>query len=202
MVFSVLRFQVSINTLFSGEKLGPQGKDRRWGRFNAAFKPEVHTAESLLAEIRTGHSFCCALRGDNCGLDHCGATKPCCPDRRNDPTHCGRPFGYRKASHFLSAQTLELDFDQGDVTSSISYLREKPFISEYAACLYSTLSSTPETPKSRVVFVMEGPITDAAHYRKARIALLHRYPESDQAIKDSARFLYGSHPHTGEVVLL
>ena len=197
---SLLYFAVSINRLYPGEKLAIG--DRRWGRFNGAFQKETHTAESLLAEIRAGHSFCCALRGDNCGLDHCGTTKPCCPDRRNDPTHCGRPFGYRKNSHFVSAQTLELDFDAGDVISSIPYLREAPFIREYATFLYSTLSSTLEAPKSRAVFVMEEPITDAAFYSKARTAMLHEYPESDQSIKDVARFLYGSHPHTGEAVLL
>ena len=198
---SNLRIEVSINRLFPGEKLGRQGKDRRWSGFNAAFKPEVHTAESLLAEILSGHSFCCALRRDDCGLDHCGVAKPCCPDRHNAPTYCGRPLGYRKASHFLSAQTLELDFDQGDETSSISFLKADPFIAQNATFLYSTISSTPERPKSRVVFVMENLITDAAIYRKARTALLHRYPKSDQTIKDSARFLYGSHPHTGKAVL-
>lgn len=199
MSTSLLYFAVSINRLYPDEKLAIG--DRRWGRFNGAFQRETHTAESLLAEIRQGHSFCCVLRDDDCGLDHCGE-RFCCPMRKYDVTHCGRPFGYRKNSHFLSAQTLELDFDQGDETSSIPHLMGRAFIREYAALLYSTLSSTPEAPKSRVVFVMEEPITDADHYRNARIALLHRHPESDQAIKDSARFMYGSHPHTGEAVLL
>ena len=67
---------------------------------------------------------------------------------------------------------------------------------------YTTISSTPETPKSRAVFVLEEPITDSGRYRKAREAFLHRYPQSDQAIKDVARFLYGSHPYTGEAVLV
>ena len=122
--------------------------------------------------------------------------------RKDDPTHCGRPFGYRKSSHFLSAQTLELDFDQGDENSSIPFLMADPFIAQCAAFLYSTMSSTPEAPKSRVVFILEEPITDSGHYRRGREAILHRYPQSDQGIKDVSRFLYGSHPHTGEAVLL
>lgn len=36
MPIIALHFEVSINRLFPREKLGPQGKDRRWGRFNAA----------------------------------------------------------------------------------------------------------------------------------------------------------------------
>ena len=107
-------------------------------------------------------------------------------------------MGYRKTSHFSSAQTLELDFDQGDDTSSIPYLLTDPFIAEYAAFLYSTLSSTPQAPKSRVVFVLDRPYTDANSYRQARSVLLCKYPQSDQSIKDAARFLYGSDPSEGE----
>ena len=192
-------FDVSINRLYPGEKLGFGGGERRWARFNAGFSAESHTADSLLAEIMRGYAFCCVLGG--CDLDHCGV-RWCCADRKSDPRHCGRPVGYRKGSHFQSAQSLELDFDQGDETSSIPHLLTDPFFCKYAAFLYSTLSSTPDSPKSRVVFILEGPYTDAEGYRQARIALLHRYPRSDPSIKDAARFLYGSHPHTGEAVLL
>lgn len=190
---SLLHFDVSINRRWPGEKLAIS--DRRWARFNRAFKRETHTCESLLAEIRKGHSFCCVLGG--CDLSHCGGLW-CCPHRKNDSDHCGRPVGYRKSSHFLSAQTLELDFDQGDETSSIPHLLSDPFINEYASFAYSTLSSTPESPKSRVVFVLESPITDPALYKRGRKALLTAYPKSDQSIKDVARFLYGSHPEDGE----
>lgn len=193
MSTSLLRFQVSINRLWPGEKLAIG--DRRWARFNGAFKKETHTCESLLAEIRKGHSFCCILGG--CDLDHCGV-RWCCPHRKNDPDHCGRPVGYRNASHFVSAQTLELDFDQGNEMSSIPYLLTDPFIAEYASFMYSTLGSSPQTPKTRVVFVLESPITDPGLYHRGRKALLAAYPKSDQSIKDVARFLYGSHPDAGE----
>ena len=195
MSTSVLYFGVSINRLYPGEKLTIG--DRRWGRFHGAFQKATHTAESLLADIRQGHSFCCVLRDDDCGLDHCGE-RFCCPNRKDDVTHCGRPLGYRKKSHFLSAQTLELDFDQGDYTSSIPGLMANPFIAQYASFLYPTLSSTPKIPKSRVVFILESSITDPDYYSRARTALLKEFPQSDQGIKDVARFLYGSHPSTGE----
>jgi hypothetical protein len=106
--------------------------------------------------------------------------------------------GYRKTSHFQSAQTLELDFDQGDESSAIAHLITDPFIARYASFLYTTLSSTPATPKTRVVFVLDSPITDTDSYRQARLALLNKYRTSDQSIKDVARFLYGSNPKTGE----
>ena len=186
------QFEVSINRTLPGIKL-PRG-DPRWTAYNNAFRPETHTAESLLAELTEGHSFCCVLGG--CPLGHCGGWW-CCPDRENDPQHCGRHVGYRNADHFVSAQTLELDFDRGDETSSISHLLMDSFITDNAAFLYSTLSSTPMSPRTRVVFVLDTPITDADLYRQARAALLHRYPGSDQFIKDVARFLYGSNPRTG-----
>ena len=102
----------------------------------------------------------------------------------------------------MSAQTLELDFDQGDETSSITYLLTDSFIAKHAAFLYSTLSSTPTAPKSRVIFVLDSPYFDADRYHRARLALLNRYPESDQSIKDVARFLYGSNPSTGECYIV
>jgi len=186
-------FAVSINRTLPGIKLTPG--DRRWSAYNGAFQRDTHTAETLLAEIQKGHAFCCAL--GRCQLDHCGG-QWCCPRRKDDPHHCGRPVGYRKTSHFVSGQTLELDFDKGDETSSIPCLLADPFIAKHAAFLYSTLSSTPQAPRSRVVFILEGPITDPVRYRKARAALLREFLGSDQAIKDVARFLYGSDPKTGE----
>ena len=188
---------ISINRLFAGEKLG--SGDKRWKDFNGGFSWERHTIESLISEIKQGHSFCCVL--DVCKLDHCGGNW-CCPNRRYDPGHCGRPIGYRISGHFRSAQTLELDFDKGDETSSIESLLADPFIAQNAAFLYSTLSSTPRAPKSRVIFVLDDPYTDPEAYHDARTALINKYPVSDQSIKDVARFLYGSSPATGEVSIV
>lgn len=185
---------ISINRLFPGEKLG--SGDKRWKDFNGGFSRERHTIESLVSEIMQGHSFCCALGG--CRLDHCGG-RWCCQGRQYDPGHCGRPYDYRISTHFSSAQTLELDFDKGDETSSIDFLLADPFIARNATFLYSTLSSTPRAPKTRVVFVLDNPYTDPEAYHDARRALINKYPESDQSIKDVARFLYGSSPATGEV---
>ena len=69
MSISALHFKVSINRLWTGEKFSID--DRRWRRFKGAFHKETHTDESLLTEIRRGHSLCCVLGG--CNLDHCGA---------------------------------------------------------------------------------------------------------------------------------
>ncbi len=150
--------------------------------------------DSLTHEIRNGHSFAAVL--DGCSLEHCGG-RWCCFERKNDARHCGRPRGYRQAGHFLSAQTLELDFDQGNEASGIPYLLGEVFIAQHAAFLYSTLSSTPEAPKSRVVFILDKPIIDAVLYGAMRRALLTEFPSSNQSIKDPARFLYGSNPENG-----
>ena len=73
--------------------------------------------------------------------------------------------------------TIELDFDRGDETSSITYLMTDGFIAEHAAFLYSTLSSISTAPRSRVIFILDRPYSDAEGYRQARLALIHKYPE-------------------------
>jgi hypothetical protein len=67
-----------------------------------------------------------------------------------------------------------------------------PFIAGHAAFLYSTHSSTPQHPKSRVVFILDGPITDRAGYRLAQRALASKYEFSDQAAAEESRFFYGA----------
>ena len=62
-------------------------------------------------------------------------------------------------------------------------------------------SHTDASPKCRAVLVLEQPITGATHYRALKVALLNRYGWTDAAVKDPARFLYGSEPGSGRVVV-
>lgn len=95
--------RISINDKFPGEKI-IQG-DRRHAEYHGSFKPESHTPESFLAKIQKGHAFCAELLTEPCGREHCGQ-QWCCKDRRDksDPTHCGRPIGYRHGNHFKSSE--------------------------------------------------------------------------------------------------
>jgi hypothetical protein len=108
---------------------------------------------------------------------------------------CAALSGYRNAERFVSSQTLALDYDSGN--PSLDDLLTDTYIASYGTFIYSTLSHSEESRKWRVVFVLSEPITDPQVYRKAMTALLDRYQGTDQAIKDPARFLYGSHPKSG-----
>ena len=179
---SVNAFNVSINRLFAGEKLGPQAVDKRWPRFTGGFQNETHTLDSLIRELSLGHAVCCVL--GSC-----------------DDLNCSRPFGWRQSSHFVETSLLYMDHATGDEASSIPHLSADPFIKSYSAYLYSTPSSTPEYPKSRVVYQVAQAISDPINYRRAVLALLYRYPSADRSTHDPARFFYGAKPGT-EIVRL
>ena len=80
-------FEASINRFCPAVKFA-QG-DRRFGRYNGAFKRERHTVHSLAAEIASGHSFSPVLGG--CSLEHCGRRFCCYPERANDSKPVGGP---------------------------------------------------------------------------------------------------------------
>ena len=186
-----MRFRLSINRYIPGQKLGLG--DSRWGRYNGSFQPEIHSARSLLDEVEQGHGFC-ALQG-GCQLEHCG--QRCCPERKGDLSHCGRPEGYRTNRHWTEAQHIGLDFDNGDARSSLDYLLNVPLIAGHAAFVYTTLSHTPECPKARVVFVINVPFTDADYYRRAKRAVMAALPWGDASVHDPSRFFYGTNPKSG-----
>jgi hypothetical protein len=194
-----ITFQTSINRRYPAQKLRMPPEEKRWAGYNASFRPEEHNLRSLLAEIQQGYSFTCIL-GTCAGL-HCGGwcTAEACKDI---PNHCGRPPGYRVNRHFISAQSIPMDFDTGDERSTFEYLLADPFIRQFGAFLYTTLSHTPEHPKARVMFITDLPFTDAADYRWAKLALIAKFPGTDTSVKDPARFFYGTHPETGETEYL
>lgn len=188
------KFPVGINRLYPHTKLGPQGADGRWGRFNGGFVPETqNTSASLLKSVENGYAFSPWLGG--CQREHCGQW--CCPERRNDSSHCGRPKGYRLNRHFIEAQHIGLDFDNGDRRSTLDYLLDLPLIAEHSAFVYTTLSHTPECPKARVVFITDGSFSDAGYYRRAKRAVMAALPWGDAGVHDPCRFFYGTDPKRG-----
>lgn len=134
-----VKVRVSINPLDPGEKI-VQG-DSRHAQYHGAFQPETHTPETFLAAIQQGKAFCAELLLGDCGREHHGE-RWCCKERREqgDPTHCGRPDGYRTGWHFRSSQILALDVDAGD--PSMEELLADEFIKSYA-----TISWSPEQRK-------------------------------------------------------
>ena len=156
-----LIFEISINTLWPGEKL--QQGDKRWREHTANFHKEMHTIDSLVERVTVdGCAFAPVMRGD-----------------------------YRSKANFISAQHIGLDDDRGTAASSLQALAEDPFITEHAALVYETPSSTPECPKSRIVFVLDQPFSNAEEYRIAQEAMWWKFGFTDQNVKEPARFFYG-----------
>jgi len=155
------RFNVGINPLWPGEKLHPG--DYRWGDHTASFHAEQHDLDSFVGRVTSdGYAFSAVMQG-----------------------------GYRSKDNFISAQHLALDDDRGIYESSIKALAQNLFIAKYAAFLYETPTSTQQQPKSRVVFLLGAPITDLKQYERAQQALLSKFRETDESVKDASRFFYG-----------
>ena len=158
---NALRFDISINPLWPGEKLPPG--DNRWSRHTASFYQERHTIESLLKRIAgDGCAFAAVMKG-----------------------------GYRQTANFRSAQHIALDDDRGTLESSLDALAADPFIANRAAFLYESPSSTPAQPRSRVVFILDQPFLDSEEYRIAQEAMCWKFSATDERVKEPARFFYG-----------
>lgn len=138
-----------------------------WARYYRTFRRQVMTPRELAVHVWRGYAFTPVWEGS------------------------------RREECFVSAQHLAFDFDKGDETSSLDFLmRDGSFAWMFASFGYSTPSSTPEAPRSRLVFVLEFPIFDAAEYRAVYQAvawwLAGDGALTDPACKDPLRLYYGS----------
>ena len=138
-----------------------------WQRFYDSFVPMVITPREMAIHVWRGYSFTPVWR------DH------------------------RREENFVRAHHVALDFDTGDETSSLDYLmRDGTMAWQFASFAYSTPSSTPDAPRSRIVFVLDYPILDADEYRALYQALSWHVARdgsySDPACQDPLRLYYGS----------
>jgi hypothetical protein len=157
-----LWFKVGVNPLWPSVKL-PVG-DPRWQRHTGNFHTEEHTISSLCDRVAVqGMAFSAVMKDS-----------------------------YRRNANFISAQHLALDDDRETNESSLEALEQDPFIRDHAAFLYETPSSTRDKPRSRVVFVLEGAITDPTLYTLVERSLLWKFQGTDQGVKDCAPFFYGA----------
>lgn len=114
--------------------------------------------------------------------------------------YTGRPFTtwhkdkWRKTENYLLGRHLGIDFDTEDERSSIPYLMNDPFIQKYASLVYTTPSHRIDSPRARVVFLLDQPIHQAKNYALAAASLLWLYGEADRMCKDPVRFFYGAGP--------
>ena len=97
----------------------------------------------------------------------------------------------RKKENFRKAWHIAFDFDRGD--SSLDALSNHEFINIFSSFAYSTPSSTPDNPRSRVVFIFDQPYTDLHEYEQLYQALLWWLElPADPSCKDALRLFYGS----------
>ena len=82
---------------------------------------------------------------------------------------------------------LWIDDDQ----HGLDFWKADKFVSRYGGILHTTASSTPEEPRSRVLFVLD----QALEVKEAELALkalFDRFPHVDQSVHDASRTLYGA----------
>jgi len=136
-----------------------------WSWYNRHFTPIETTAHGLAVEIWRGNAFT-PIYKDN----------------------------WRRKVNFQTCHHLAFDFDTGDYRSSFDHLAKDLAYDQFGGFLYSTPSSTPEHPKSRMVYILEEPITDLDRYELLyKAMLITRYPYADQSTKDAARLFFGSY---------
>ena len=132
--------------------------------FGYSFHPATVTLPQFVKHIRTGKAFTVGYFSDN----------------------------RRVESHFVSSQLLALDLDQCPL--DMYQLEDKyAFIQNYVFMMYPTPSSTPEKPKTRVLFLLDEVVTSASRWRVLQLALMEHFHEikPDEACKDPARLFYG-----------
>lgn len=96
----------------------------------------------------------------------------------------------RTGKNFISAQLLVLDFDKSNLKETL----EHEYIKSYTSAYYTTPSHRlgSNGDKFRIIFQVPETITDQETYKTCLENLLGKFPEADQACKDTARSFYGS----------
>lgn len=133
------------------------------GEYIKHFAPAKMTPDDLIDHIKRGYGFSTVTKG-----------------RHNTDS-------------FVAAQHLGVDFDTEDIRSSLDVLKENPFIAKYASFLYTTPSSTTARPRSRAVFILDKPVTDATTYIDYVNAIIDQFTGvSDKNAGNAVRVWFGS----------
>jgi len=155
-------YKIAVSTFDLGGKKLLPG-DPRWAKFNASFRNHALAPGYLLDVIYNGKAI---------------------------TTH--HKDNWRATKNYLCGQHIGLDFDSENEFSTLAYLQQDKFIQRYASFLHTTISHTPERPRSRVIFLLDQPIYQAKNYALAASALLWLFGTADRQCKDAARFFYGA----------
>jgi len=174
-----MKFHVAINLRFVGKM---ERGDKGWKEFNNSFASVETDAVGLANAIHAGHAHCACH-------SHVSHRKEA---RREDGTKFMYDGAYRDILNFTGMQTACLDFDGMKPEDSIQALLSDPLIDKRAALLYSTSSSKPEAPRTRVVFILERILTDPDEARLFSKALTSSYQRADKSGSDVMKAWSGS----------
>lgn len=156
--------------------------DAQWKTFNNTFENVDISVAELADAISDGHAHCAC----HYHISH----------QKEGKDRDGRSFtyngAYRDMANFYAMQTACLDFDGMKPEDSIPALLMDTLIGRHAAILYATTSSVPSAPRTRVVFVLEQPLTDAQDARLFNKALTEHYPRADKSGSDVMKAWSGS----------
>ena len=105
------------------------------------------------------------------------------------PTLIDEADGHKIDANFLSHSLLMVDIDSG---MTIAELLADDLYNEFGSGYYTTASHTEESPRFRVIFVLETDITLATDMRLLYRWFLTYYKNADTSCKDATRLFYGS----------
>jgi hypothetical protein len=173
----VIKIAINQNHQNKMPNLPPDEMRQWWNKFNGGFKNfNLPSAEMLSEAIYMGYAI------------------------------TAQHNGYRKADNFRCAQHVALDYDAGDFTSSIQKLLTEPFIAENASFLHSTFSHSHQSPRSRVVFILESPLYSKGKYSLLTEAFANTFTHADSSCQDPVRLFFGAQDcevyHLGKTLTL
>lgn len=99
----------------------------------------------------------------------------------------GISYGYRSTNYFNSQQVFALDFDHSSLDEFLNHPDSKLF-----NFVYTTHSHTLEENRFRAVMIVDTLITSLESASLLVSYLLKKYPDADQAMRDTTRGIYSS----------
>jgi len=100
--------------------------------------------------------------------------------------------GWRSYDHFIAGQFIGIDMDTEDSLSAMSSLIDHDLVQMYGAILYSTQNSRPTKPHTRVIHLLDKPITDVYEYKAAIKTVSRAYAGYDRASAEPTRTFFGN----------
>jgi hypothetical protein len=96
----------------------------------------------------------------------------------------------RSNANFTRAQHLGADFDHLEEEGQVL---DNPLVLSYGSIIYRTSSHKVESPRLRVIFLLDEPVEDGKLYRELVLAMMYKFEGlTDPACKDYCRLFYGN----------